>query len=258
LKKYHTKQHSNSAEKTLVVYRGLGLPNDEFEKLKKGYLISFSEFLSTSRKRELAEIYVQQGVDDIQSILFEIELDYTIQTSSPFADISEQSQFNLEEEILLSMGSVFRIQSLNRISENIWNIRLSQTSDEDQQLKQLYQWLNAAIFKVNHLHTKLSSLMLFVYDYEKAEYFLKKTMAQPGYSQDIRTLGATSSIFGEICFHQNNYEKAEMLYQTTIELFEKNPEKNEPSTVQRCYTGLSEIYLEKAQYMRGTKWMILR
>ncbi|CAF5025623.1 unnamed protein product, partial [Rotaria sp. Silwood1] len=254
LKKYHTKQHSNSAEKTLVVYRGLGLPNDEFEKLKKGYLISFSEFLSTSRKRELAEIYVQQGVDDIQSILFEIELDYTIQTSSPFADISEQSQFNLEEEILLSMGSVFRIQSLNRISENIWNIRLSQTSDEDQQLKQLYQWLNAAIFKVNHLHTKLSSLMLFVYDYEKAEYFLKKTMAQPGYSQDIRTLGATSSIFGEICFHQNNYEKAEMLYQTTIELFEKNPEKNEPSTVQRCYTGLSEIYLEKAQYMRATRY----
>ncbi|CAF2969582.1 unnamed protein product [Rotaria sp. Silwood2] len=94
LKKYRTKQHSNSSEKKLIVYRGLGLPNDEFEKLQKGHLISFSEFLSTSEKQELAEIYVQHGLNDIQVIFFEIELDYTIQTSTPFAQISEQSQFD--------------------------------------------------------------------------------------------------------------------------------------------------------------------
>ncbi|CAF1335549.1 unnamed protein product [Rotaria sordida] len=251
LKKYHSKQSSNLSKETLIVYRGIGLPNDEFEKLKQGHLISFSEFLSTSKNRELAEIYVQRGFDDMQSILFEIELNYTIQSSTPFADISEQSQFDLEEEILLSMGSVFRIQSLTLTSDNNWNIKLMQTSDEDQQLKLLYQWLDQAIFRVNHLYTKLSSLMLFIYDYDKAEFFLRKVVSQPGFNQDIETISATSSIFGEIYFHQKKYEYAVMLYQKTIELFEQHPDKSVPSTIQRCYTGLSEIYLEKEQYMKG-------
>ncbi|CAF3422963.1 unnamed protein product [Rotaria sp. Silwood2] len=160
----------------------------------------------------------------MQSILFEIELNYTILTSTPFADISEQSQFDLEEEILLSMGSVFRIQSLTLTSDNNWNIKLIQTSDEDQQLKLLYEWLNQAVFQ---------------------------QLSLPGFNQDIDTMSATSSIFGEIYFHQKKYEKAILLYHKTIELFKQHPDKSVPSTIQKCYTGLSEIYLEEEQYIKG-------
>ncbi|CAM4915423.1 unnamed protein product [Rotaria socialis] len=254
LKKYHSKQHSNSSQETFVVYRGLGLPRDEFEKLKPDHLISFSEFLSTSKNRQLAEIYVQRGFDDMESILFEIELNYRIPTSTPFADISEQSQFDLEEEILLSMGSVFRIRSLTVTSEKNWNIKLIQTSDEDQQLKLLYQWLDQAIFQVKHLYTKLSSLMLFIYDYDKAEFFLRKVLSLPDFNGDIEKIGATSSIFGEIYFHQKKYEQAILLYQKTIELFEQYPDKSVPSTIQKCYTGLSEIYLEEEQYVKALEY----
>ncbi|CAF3078285.1 unnamed protein product [Rotaria sp. Silwood2] len=227
---------------------------EKIDKFEREYTIEraiYCEFLSTSKKRELAEIYIQRGFDDMQSILFEIELNYTIPTSTPFADISEQSQFDLEEEILLSMGSVFRIQSLTLTSDNNWNIKLIQTSDEDQQLKLLYEWLNQALFQVKNLYTKLSSLMLFIYDYDKAEFFLRITMSLPGFNQDIDTMSATSSIFGEIYFHQKKYEKAILLYQKTIELFKQHPDKSVPSTIQKCYTGLSEIYLEEEQYIKG-------
>ncbi|UJR24166.1 hypothetical protein I4U23_027132 [Adineta vaga] len=254
LKKYHAEFCLNSLHETLTVYRGVGLPIDVFEKLKPGHLVSFSEFLSTSKRQDLAKIYVRNDDDNMQAILFEIELNCAIQTSTPFADISGQSQFDIEKEILFSMGSVFRIESLYRTTETRWHIKLSQTSDEDQQLKLLHNWLDQAIFQVQHFHSKLSSLMLFISDYDKAEYFLRKTVGQPGFSGSTETIAATLAIFGEIYFHQNKYDEAMTLFQQTVELLEKISDKDISSTVQRCYTGLSEIYLEQRQFKKALEY----
>ncbi|CAF1515780.1 unnamed protein product [Adineta ricciae] len=254
LKARHADFCSILSHENLTVYRGVGLPIDEFEKLKPGYLVSFSEFLSTSRRQALAEVYVRNDGDNMQAILFEIELNCAIQTSTPFADISEQSQFNIEQEILFSMGSVFRIESICQTPETRWDIKLSQTSDEDQQLKLLHHWLDQAIFQVQHFHSKLSSLMLFISDYDKAEYFLRKTMAQPSFSTCTESIAATLAIFGEIYFHQNKHDQAMTLFQQTVELLEKVSDTDVSSTIQRCYTGLSEIYLEQGELMKALEY----
>jgi len=61
-----------------------------------------------------------------------------------------------------------------------------------------------------------------------------------------------SPIFAEIYFQKNNYETATKLYEKLIEIFEKYPEENQPSTIQKVYTGLSQIYFEKGEFNKGT------
>jgi hypothetical protein len=251
LEKYYFEQSSNSSLKTFSVYRGVGLTNDQFEKLEIGGLVSFSEYLSTSKKQELAQIYILRETNEIQPILFEIQLDYSLSTSSIFADISHLSQFDLEDEILFSMGSVFRIQSLQW--NDYWNIKLISTSDEDPQLKLLYQWTKNAVYQNKNLYLQLAGLMLFIYDYDKADFFLRKLLNEPNFSQDSKSLSATSAIFAEIHFQKKNYQTATQLYEKLIEIFHKYPEDNQPSTIQRVYTGLSEIYLEKGDYNKGKR-----
>jgi hypothetical protein len=252
LGKFHSEQSSNSSLKTFFVYRGIGLPNDEFEKLQQGGLVSFSEFLSTSRNQQLAEIYILRETNEIQPILFEIEFDYTIEVSNIFTDISHLSQFDSEDEVLLSMGSVFRIESL-QWNKNNWYIKLISTSDEDPQLKSLYQWMKNAVYQNKNFYIQLAGLMLFIYDYDKAEFFLKKVLNEPAFNQDTKNLSAMSSIFAEIYFQKKDYQTAMKLYEKLIELFDKNPEDHQPSTMQKVYTGLSNIYLEKGEYNKGIK-----
>jgi hypothetical protein len=251
LEKYYFEQSSNFSLKIFSVYRGVGLTNDQFEKLKIGGLVSFSEFLSTSKKQELAQIYILRETNEIQPILFEIELDYSLSTSSIFADISHLSQFDLEDEILFSMGSVFRIQSLQW--NDYWNIKLISTSDEDPQLKLLYQWTKNAVYQNKNLYLQLAGLMLFIYDYDKTDFFLRKLLNEPNFSQDSKSLSVISAIFAEIHFQKKNYQTATELYEKLIEIFHKYPEDNQPMTIQRVYTGLSEIYLEKGDYNKGKR-----
>ena len=56
INKLHLKQTSEQEKQFFIVYRGQGLSKDDFEKLlqAKGGLMSFNNFLSTSKKREIS------------------------------------------------------------------------------------------------------------------------------------------------------------------------------------------------------------
>jgi hypothetical protein len=62
-----------------------------------------------------------------ERVLFKIEIDSDNinNTTTPFADISKHSEFEAEDEVLFSMYSTFRIQSVQLDEDNIWHIHLT-------------------------------------------------------------------------------------------------------------------------------------
>lgn len=99
----------------LRVYRGQFLAADQIKLLEDipGQLISLNGFVSTSRSQQKAMLFIRNcSQPDFKRVLFEIELDTTNTNSVPFADISELSKYPGEKEVLLSIGSIFFVQSV--------------------------------------------------------------------------------------------------------------------------------------------------
>ena len=93
-----------SSNTTFKVYRGQGMLVTEFEKLQqtKGGLLSFNNFLSTSKKREVSMDFAQRGStnSDMVGILFVMTID-PAQSTTPFASINDVSYFGEEEDEVL-------------------------------------------------------------------------------------------------------------------------------------------------------------
>ncbi|CAF1173301.1 unnamed protein product [Didymodactylos carnosus] len=90
---------------TFTVYRGLNLPEHEVDSLKRsvGQLISTNGYLSTSRLRQVAVMFANK-------VMMEIEMDMRLKNVI-CADIAHMSTFDDEEEVLFDIGAVFEIIS---------------------------------------------------------------------------------------------------------------------------------------------------
>ncbi|UJR12205.1 hypothetical protein I4U23_016382 [Adineta vaga] len=124
------------------LYRGQIVSKVIFERIKRniGGLISFDNFLSTTYSEHVARSFVQ-GIDEnhisLVGMVFEIDVDTSIKTFVPYASIKSLSSMSSEDEILFSVPSIFRIGGMERSDDGIWNIQLKMTADDDQELRQL-------------------------------------------------------------------------------------------------------------------------
>ncbi|CAF1487582.1 unnamed protein product [Adineta steineri] len=128
-------EHDNlNDEGTNILHRGMRMSLEEFEKLEKtkGELISMNGFLSTSRSRHVAEFFSGSAKDDpgTVAIIFQIECDTVILDNNlVFADISKYSDIPDEEEVLISIGAVFRIRNIKQDLDGRWVIDMMGSSE---------------------------------------------------------------------------------------------------------------------------------
>jgi len=145
IQQLHLETHPSTK---ILLYRGQGLSNADLIKIRncKGGLLSFNNFLSTSEDREISLILADSARSDpdLTGILFEIEADPSL-SSAPFASVNDLSSFGSEMEILFSMHTVFRIGELKQIGDRLWQINLVLTSDTDQQLKCLGDYMRTEL-----------------------------------------------------------------------------------------------------------------
>ena len=140
LQKKHYRQQKYAD--TFTVYRGQGLSHTDFDQLQKtqGGLMSFNNFLSTSIHRTVSFQFAEsnQDNDELIGVLFKITID-SLTSSMIFADIHDISAYPMEQEILFSMHSVFRIDQMKQIdgNERLWQVDLTLTNDNDPQLQAL-------------------------------------------------------------------------------------------------------------------------
>ena len=138
---YHHGIFFVAQQSTIKLYRAMKVSSAEGNYLRSchnGATVSINSFVSTSRNLEVAKMYLG---DDLQTtVMLEILIDLTMLNSNspPFGDISALSHFPNEEEVLMSMGTILKIQSKTIDSEKkILYIQAQLCHEESAELKEL-------------------------------------------------------------------------------------------------------------------------
>ncbi|CAM4946070.1 unnamed protein product [Rotaria socialis] len=132
------------SQKSITVFRGQGMPTDEFNKLKNGIggLLSFRSFLSTSLDSEVAFAFAEpfKYISDQTSIVFLMNIDPSIK-QYPFIHVDNMSYYqSSEQEILFTVGTVFRIDAVEKLKDDQWQVRLTSSNDIDMNLVQYMEY----------------------------------------------------------------------------------------------------------------------
>ncbi|CAF2850325.1 unnamed protein product [Rotaria sp. Silwood2] len=147
-----------NTQKFEKLYRGQLVSKTEFEYFKQlqGHIISINTFLSTTASLQIALAFANGSWNNIDfvPIVFCIETKSHVQHKRPYANISSFSAYRDEEEVLFAMGSLFRIQSIEKLDRmnNIPVIYLQMI--DQQELDGSYEQSHS---KMVHLVLRLTS-----------------------------------------------------------------------------------------------------
>lgn len=124
----------------LSTFRGTLIPSEELERLRenKGKVISINGFLSTSRNIDVALAFAGESLSHtlFQAVLFEIEVNSSMRTVV-FADVEKKSRMTDEEEVLFTLNSLFKIESVTFDSiRKIWAVKLMGTDEGTEKVRE--------------------------------------------------------------------------------------------------------------------------
>ncbi|CAF2917742.1 unnamed protein product [Rotaria sp. Silwood2] len=233
----------------LIVYRGQGMLTNEFEKMKnrKGGLLSFNNFLSTSVEKAVASSLAESNsmATNKIGILFEIEID-TSMSYAPFASVKGLSHFSAEQEILFSMHAVFRIGEMEETGNNLWKVKLKLTSDIDEELKRVTDSLRGQLGRGNGWY-QLGYLMFLMDEVGKAKEIYSKLLELTS-TDEWKELATIYNQLGMISHREGDYKKALQHFQKTAEIEEKYLSLEHPSLTV-TYSNIAEIYHSMGKHL---------
>jgi tetratricopeptide (TPR) repeat protein len=163
---------TSKTRETIRVYRGQAIGSDELELMKNsvGEYLSMNSFLSTSRNRSTAIDFacLVSADGDCQPILFEIEIDPEMKTKA-FADVSQMSYYKNEDEVLIMLGALFRIEKIVEDKKNqMWIARVSLASEDDYHLKETFAYMKEKIGDDTNLYS-LGKILHEMGEYRQAQ-----------------------------------------------------------------------------------------
>jgi len=128
---------------TIIVYRGQGILENDFERIKnnKNGFLSFKNFLWTNTDRKISLSFARSARNnpDLFGVLFRME----INSMMKFSSLEKLSYYlNSENENLFSIYSLFRIDEIKQIEDQIWEINLILIQNDDQKLKDYLEPIN--------------------------------------------------------------------------------------------------------------------
>ncbi|CAF0962378.1 unnamed protein product [Adineta steineri] len=175
IQRLHLEQFDGQqSDKTFTVYRGQCLSKEAFTEMTntKGGLLSFNNFLSTSKDRDVSLCFTPQTAtsSDLVGILFVISINPNHQTT-PFASVIDVSHFHMENEVLFSMHTVFRIGDIQLMDENndLYQVNLTLTSDNDEDLRTLTDQIRHETFPDSKGWYRLGQLLIKMAQLNKAQ-----------------------------------------------------------------------------------------
>ncbi|CAF1228690.1 unnamed protein product, partial [Didymodactylos carnosus] len=234
---------SNNVNDFITVYRGQIISQQEFYRFKNniGGFVSINSFISTSVRLELATIFAVGDRSHFgESVIFKIIIDLKIRTK-PFASISHQSAFVDEDEILLSMGTVFRVDSIEMNNENnFWYITLSVGEQDDPQLKELTDHLKQEVGRVTDNLT-LGNYLGDIGDYERAARYYAMPQDLP---PDQIDLGTLHNNIGWLYNCKGNYRAAITNYEKALEIQQQQLPSNHIDLA-ATYNNIGMVYYEQ-------------
>ncbi|CAF1500690.1 unnamed protein product, partial [Rotaria magnacalcarata] len=257
LEQLHQEQSTNF-QQAFTVYRGQELSQQNFQNLcnSKGGLLSFNNFLSTSKEKEVAMHFVQdssyQNTDNI-SVIFIMTIDPSkISTSStPFAMIDEYTAIKGEKEILFTMHTVFRVIEIKQMANNnrLWEIQLTITGDSDPQLSTLTNRIEEEVRGSTGWH-RMGKLMLKVGNLNPAEELYQELLKNASTDSDRAHIYHQ---LGRLKDQQGKYQEAVKFYEKSLEIKRKTPPEEDASFAS-TYSNIGLVYKNMGKYSKALEF----
>ncbi|CAF0760267.1 unnamed protein product [Adineta steineri] len=253
IEKLHQEQYAGTtATNSFAVYRGQGLSTKDFEQMikTKGGLISFNNFLSTSKDRDVSYLLADsnQVNPDLVGILFVIEVDPS-QSTSPFASVAGMSHFQEEKEVLFSMHSVFRIQDIKQIGENdrLHEVNLVLTADNDPELSRLTDHIRKESRPDEEGWYRLGSVLRKMGQLDKAEDIYQILLDQ---TKDDKNKSDIYHQLGYIKDDQGKYQEALTFYEKSLNIRQKTLLSNHPDLAS-SYNNIGLVHYRMSNYPKA-------
>lgn len=249
----HMEQSASHQMESFTVYRGQRLSNDDLEKLlnTKGGLISFNNFLSTSKSKSVAQRFSHSSVSDPDTIciLFIMRIDPNAATNS-FAFVGDVGYFHdVEEEVLFSTHTIFRIDDIEQINaaKRFWQVQLTLTTENNQQFSVLIDKMREEILQGPIGWYRLGQILIKLGQFEQAEAVYQELLANKCDEDDK---AAYYHQLGYIKNEQSLYSEAVSFYQQSLDIRVKKLPFNDPLLV-TTYNNIAVVYENMRQYPKA-------
>jgi tetratricopeptide (TPR) repeat protein len=236
----------NRCSLPIRAYRGQKMSKKEIEMLQNciGDYISINSFLSTSLNRNVAQdfLFRSNQSDDVERVLFEIDADPRLENIKPFSNITSLSFYRTEEEVLFTIGSIFRLVEMKHDSNGIWNIRVILCSENDHQLQSLFQHTKTeldtggiTLLRFGHILRRMGKLD----DAEKYyhRYLNRLPFNHPDMSNCYNALGKVADA-------KSDYEKSLEWYNKSLEIEKQILDLDHPN-IAATYNSIAIVYSKK-------------
>ncbi|CAF3249194.1 unnamed protein product [Rotaria sp. Silwood2] len=244
-------QHKKESIDQKKLFRGQGMDKADFDRIRmnKNGLLSISNFLSTSAEREVGLHFAREALHDRKkvSVLMEITVDKN--TIVPVANIADLSAYKTEQEWLFSMGSVFRIGSVECLPDGIWVISLTLTDDQDEQLSALREHFKKSMTDRNTC-LNFAKLMHQLAAWRKSEYFyLMALETETQWQRRSVLFNNLAMVKGEL----GQYGEALAYYHKSLEL--KEAEESDSATDKATtYNNIAALYYKEKKMDRAIEY----
>ena len=122
------------------------MSNEEIQLFKNsvGELLSTNGFFTGNPHRQQTILYLNNPdiTNDHEKVLFEILADPQTDLNKPFCNITSLSYYSSEEQIIFTLGSIFRLESVIQQDDGkdrIWIIRMTLTTDKHKRLRDIFE-----------------------------------------------------------------------------------------------------------------------
>ncbi|CAF4213194.1 unnamed protein product, partial [Didymodactylos carnosus] len=247
--KFHEKLIKESSDtKISRLYRGQVMSKDEFSRIRSsiGEFISINSFLSTTRSRNKALDFAQSAQCGAQNerVLFNIKVESRIKAKS-FADISRLSYFPGEQETLIMLGSIFRLESVHYDKEQeIWLADLDLCNEDDHDLKQVFDHMKKEMGSETTL-ISLGNLFWEMGDMNKAENYYKRLLNELTVSDFVIPYCHVG--LGNVARDNGEYDLAFMNYDKALKIRIKALPPDHPD-IANTYNNIGIVQWNKGEY----------
>jgi tetratricopeptide (TPR) repeat protein len=252
---YSELKHLQENEKDVSVtrvYRGQLISAVELQRLKSsiGQYVSMNSFISTTLDRSVAVFYITSSMasvaNHLRPVLLDIEINKSLEDVKPYGNISSQSHFTEEKEILFMVGSIFKIQSIvEPKSDRMWTIKLSLCSENDHELKELASYLQMEMLKYNPSMISLGNMLREMCEYKEATKCFQRQLNQLQDENSSEAACCYTSL-GDVARAIGNYDLSITYHKKALEIHSNVPNDDQP--ISFAYNKLGAAFRQKKQY----------
>ncbi|UJR17402.1 hypothetical protein I4U23_004297 [Adineta vaga] len=264
LEKLHQQYIQSAETNEMIVYRGQRMSIEDIKAIEdnQNAYISVNTFFSTSTSYITASSFTQTGPCDYLGVIFTITIDLTT-NNQPFANVKDFGIIPDEEEVLFTIGTIFRIENVEEVTGELWSVELTLRNEENAELKELTDSFKEEIGETPTL-MHLGNVLFYMGEYDRAEKYNKillEHLLSSNNNDDIsvvyRNIGDVYSNKATTHFNMGIFRsklemKCEALnsFQATLAIMLTLPNKDHHKLV-LTYSNLAETHFRLDNYQEA-------